>query len=353
MTHVIVVSHNNAAEGAPRLCLKLATALHRAGGFARVFLCALADGPTPDERIPAFGLSRVAQQAAAILRRGGAVTVILSTVICARLAPSFRARADPEGRHADRLRVVGLIHEVRNETFAWVRPADLAGLDRAVFVARYTADSYDPSFAPGLRREVILNWLTPDDMRRIDAIPEERADSRVILAVGVVAKHKGQLHLARAVAALRRRRPGYRLVLAGHVYDPAYARLVAEQDPGGVELAGALAQADVLRHMRSCAVFVHGSPMESCCLSILEAMYAGCAVVAARVGGVPEQITDGRDGLLYQHDDHEACAAALERLLERDDERRRIGASARETVVARFSEPDKVAMYAPVLRQDR
>eukprot|EP00873_Tetraselmis_striata_P033935 jgi/Tetstr1/454199/TSEL_041118.t1 len=346
--YVFIVSHNNAREGAPRLCAKLAAALHRLGGFARVYLCALHAGACPEPSFAVVDLGKLAAQVRALLRHGYSVRVLLSTVICTRAAGALRASVGEVAAGQD-FAIAGLVHEVRNDTFAWVAPAHLAGLDKLAFVARYTADSYGPEFAAGTPRTVIHNWLSAGEMARMDAVPEDRTRP-VVLAVGVVARHKGQLHVAHAVRRLRASFPEYKLLLVGHVYDPAYAARVKDIDPEGVEIAGPVEHAEVVRLMRSCRVFVHGSPMESCCLSVMEAMYCKCPVVAARVGGIPEEVTDGVDGLLYEFDDHETCAALLERLASSVPLREELGGAARRTVRERFLEGDKLAAYRNLLR---
>jgi glycosyltransferase involved in cell wall biosynthesis len=72
-------------------------------------------------------------------------------------------------------------------------------------------------------------------------------------------------------------------------------------------------------------------------VAVIEAMAAGLPVVATAVGGVPDVVTDGRDGLLVAPGDEEAMAQAMLRLLRRADERRALGTAAREVVRARFA----------------
>lgn len=346
MTHVFLLSHNNAREGAPRLCSKLAVGLHRSGWFDKVFLCALHPGAAPEPDIPVVKIDQLVRQVRALLQQGHRVRLILSTVICTRLARALRTAVGVDAS-GDNFRVIGLIHEVRNETFAWVTPADMSSLDRVAFVARYTAGTYGPEFAPGLERAVIHNWLAAAERETIDGIPGT-ARRRLVLQVAVVAKHKGQLHVARAFAKLRETFPEYRLAFVGHVYDSAYAEQIRAIDPA-IEITGAVGHGEVMEMMRSCDIYVHGSPMESCCLSIMEAMYCGCPVVAARVGGVPEEISDGVDGLLYEYGDHEACGDLLLRLASDVPLRESLGEAARGSVSERFAEGDKLAAYRELL----
>jgi glycosyltransferase involved in cell wall biosynthesis len=62
---------------------------------------------------------------------------------------------------------------------------------------------------------------------------------------------------------------------------------------------------------------------------LLEAMSWGCAIVATRVGGVPEILTDGEDSLLVQPGDPDELERALVRLAGDARLRARLGAAAR------------------------
>jgi starch synthase len=61
-------------------------------------------------------------------------------------------------------------------------------------------------------------------------------------------------------------------------------------------------------------------------------MAHGRAVVATRVGGMPSMIEEGRTGILVEPGDPAALRAAIERLLDDPDSRRRLGAAGREKV---------------------
>jgi glycosyltransferase involved in cell wall biosynthesis len=90
----------------------------------------------------------------------------------------------------------------------------------------------------------------------------------------------------------------------------------------GKELASAFASADA---------FVFPSRTETLGLVLLEAMAAGCPVVAAHSGGIPDIVTDGVNGYLFdpQAGDEGAIAAAI-RLLEEKQEREIIRQNARQ-----------------------
>src|SRR5215208_154823 len=87
---------------------------------------------------------------------------------------------------------------------------------------------------------------------------------------------------------------------------------------------------------RHAAVVVQKSLAEGFGLTVTEAMWKGRPVIASRVGGIPDQITDGVDGLLIDASDLEAFADALQRVLSDVSLARRLGASARSRVLTDF-----------------
>jgi len=74
-------------------------------------------------------------------------------------------------------------------------------------------------------------------------------------------------------------------------------------------------QADLARLYAQADVFVMPSLMEAFGVVFLEAMAAGLPVIGTRVGGIPELIEDGRNGLLVEPADPVGLAEALQRLL--------------------------------------
>ncbi|HEY9601529.1 MAG TPA: glycosyltransferase family 1 protein [Allocoleopsis sp.] len=80
----------------------------------------------------------------------------------------------------------------------------------------------------------------------------------------------------------------------------------------------------------ACAdAFVFPSRTETLGLVLLEAMAAGCPVVAARSGGIPDIVTDGVNGYLFDPADDDGAIAATVRLLEKQDERETLRHNAR------------------------
>lgn len=91
--------------------------------------------------------------------------------------------------------------------------------------------------------------------------------------------------------------------------------------------------------------FLLPSAQESFGLAALEAMSCGVPVIASRVGGLPEVITDGVSGFLHPPDDLSGMADSAVRLLSDDAARDRMAKAARRTVRERFCVSLVVPMY--------
>jgi glycosyltransferase involved in cell wall biosynthesis len=84
-------------------------------------------------------------------------------------------------------------------------------------------------------------------------------------------------------------------------------------------------------------LFVLPSAAENCPLALLQAMACGLPVVASRVGGVPEIVRDGVDGLLVPPGQVAALASALRTLVADSARRRAMGGHARQRVIRHYT----------------
>jgi glycosyltransferase involved in cell wall biosynthesis len=87
-------------------------------------------------------------------------------------------------------------------------------------------------------------------------------------------------------------------------------------------------------YYKSADVFCLPSTMttESFGIVNLEAMASGLPIVASRIGGIPDVLKDGENGLLVPPRDHEALANAIVYLLENEDMRSKMSENGREFV---------------------
>lgn len=194
-------------------------------------------------------------------------------------------------------------------------------------VARFAVDHV------GLRGDVVDVVPNGIDPARYAGRRPDRAGHPTAVWVGLLGGVKRVDLLLDTVAAV----PGLRLDLVGDgPLRPAAEERAARPDLAGrVDLAGWVD--DPAGHLARADVYVLTSAAENCPLSLLEAMASGLPVVATAVGGVPEVVRDGRDGLLCTAGDRGGLARALATLAGDASLRARMGASARQRVLERFT----------------
>jgi hypothetical protein len=88
--------------------------------------------------------------------------------------------------------------------------------------------------------------------------------------------------------------------------------------------------------IREAAVLVYVTSSEGLGSGALLAMSAAVPVIASNIGGLPEVIRHGENGLLVENDEA-AIAGAIRQLLDHPEQARQMGAAARRTVLERFS----------------
>lgn len=162
-------------------------------------------------------------------------------------------------------------------------------------------------------------------------------DKAVISVVARLHPEKGQEHLFRAMPAIvaRSPRPPCLLVAGTGSFRSAYQ---AEVERLGVADAVRFLgfREDATRILAASDVVVLPSVAEGFGLVAAEAMALGCAVVATRVGGIPEVVEDGVSGILVPPASPDHLADAVLALLKDPDRRRDLGIAGRSRVEKYF-----------------
>jgi glycosyltransferase involved in cell wall biosynthesis len=160
--------------------------------------------------------------------------------------------------------------------------------------------------------------------------------------VGVVARlepEKGHRHLVEAWPAVVARAPHTWLAIVGEGSECEALRAQAAALPvlarDRIVFTGR--RDDISAVTGDLDIAVLPSLREAQGISILEAMARRRPVVASAVGGIPEVVTDGLDGMLVPPGDSAALADAVVRLATSPDLRRRLGEAGYATVAERFS----------------
>ena len=163
-----------------------------------------------------------------------------------------------------------------------------------------------------------------------------------VIFVGRITRQKGVPVLLRAAASLD---PSAQLVLCAGAADTPelgaeVAGLVSELQAsrsGVLWIPEMLPKPDVIQLLTHALVFACPSVYEPLGIVNLEAMACATAVVASRVGGIPEVVDDGVTGLLVPPEDPAALADAMNQLLRDPGRADAMGRAGRERAVAEFS----------------
>ncbi len=174
----------------------------------------------------------------------------------------------------------------------------------------------------GVDTDMFQPHLATSQMR--SRLSDGNPDDTLLLYVGRVSAEKQIDEIKPILEAI----PNTRLAIVG---DGPYREALETHFAGtktnfvgylqGVELASAFASADA---------FIFPSRTETLGLVLLEAMAAGCPVVAARSGGIPDIVTDGVNGYLFAPDDPQGAIIATKKLLANPNVKEKLRINARD-----------------------
>jgi glycosyltransferase involved in cell wall biosynthesis len=243
--------------------------------------------------------------------------------------------------------------------------ADPADLRRKLHAARFTVTCTEFNrhtlldIAPQARVHRMYHGVDhalfhPKPRPQTHAVP-------LILSVGRLREKKGLDILIEACSLLAKQGQDFVCEIVG--YGEERARLqeqIKRLDlEDRVHLVGKLAREDVINRYERAAVYVQPSRIavdgdrDGIPNVLLEAMAMGLPVVASNVSGIPELVSDGRNGLLVEPDQPDALARAITRLLTNQTRCREFGCLARDTVTKSFDNDRNLKLLCDLLNGER
>ncbi len=187
----------------------------------------------------------------------------------------------------------------------------------------------------------VLNWGVPDNkikiiynmVSTIDRIP--KIDNPIntkykIITVGRLLKNKGIDELLEIIGELKD--TGLTIIGEGPQKKILENRTQELRVEKLVLFTGAQPQQQVMSYMAACDIFILNSRHEGFPHVILEAMQCGIPVIASNVGGIPEIIKDGINGLIINPGDKEGIKEKITLLLKDSQLRQQLVSNAKETL---------------------
>jgi trehalose synthase len=157
-------------------------------------------------------------------------------------------------------------------------------------------------------------WKDPEGVIDVFKIVKEQVDCRLVLCYNAASDDPEGLQMYKRV-----QRKGNRLLQTGEIL------LVVGNNE---KLVNAI--------QKFSRVVLQKSTREGFCLAVTEAMWKGTPVVASRIGGIPSQIEDGRNGFLLDPMDLNGFADRIIHLLRHPKDGAELGQRARQTVREKF-----------------
>lgn len=202
-------------------------------------------------------------------------------------------------------------------------------------------------FGGDLAVKVIHNGLDVAAFRNLSGTPVA-LDGRIILNVAKFEEKKGQDILVKAFARIAADYPDVNLVLVGATarkLDTLRALCVDLKIDQRVLFFPDTPHHQVVEFFRRATIFALPSRQEPFGIVLLEAGAFGLPVVASRVGGIPEILTDGLTGRLVAPDDEVELAQCLASLLDSPESSRELGARLRQHVESNFTWSQALTKY--------
>jgi len=196
--------------------------------------------------------------------------------------------------------------------------------------------SYVKSISPKANVEILPNYVEVPELRN-NADGGKDGDV-ALLFLGLVGIRKGIYDLLPAFKNALTQVPALRLIIGGNgEVERARALAVELGIENHVVFVGWVSGAVKVDLLRRAQIYVLPSYNEGLPVSLLEAMSWQVPVISTRVGGIPELVREGVDGLLIDAGDRAALSSAIIELAQNAELREKMGIAARDQVERNFS----------------
>ena len=185
----------------------------------------------------------------------------------------------------------------------------------------------------------------------IPKLKDKHYGQHKILFLGRICREKGIQELLDVFLELTQEYSDLHLYLGG-VWEDAGLKKIAEEHDKQITYLGWVTGEEKRKCLKMCDVFVLPSYFEGQPVSVLEAMAAGCGVIASGVGGIPSMIADGKTGILTEPRNEESLRQGLLQVLRDAEFCRKLGQNARQKVEREFSIEKNIENLIDIYRKE-
>jgi glycosyltransferase involved in cell wall biosynthesis len=211
-------------------------------------------------------------------------------------------------------------------------------VDRVITVSECSAQKLERLIhIPRSLIKVIYNGVDTNLFQNHNGIAKE--PKSIIFVGNTEDRKKGIIHLLQAIKIIKDDCPVKLTIVDGGAPQTAYApSLVREYGlHNQVNIVRRLSVEELVKHYAAAEIAAVPSLFEGFGFPAAEAMACELPVITTKAGALPELVSDGDNGILIEPGDVPALAAAIKRLLEDKELRRKMGFAGRETAKHKFN----------------
>ncbi len=178
-----------------------------------------------------------------------------------------------------------------------------------------------------------MDVLKPNGLKRVD----------FVLFAGRLEVNKGMEVLAQTIPEVLKQNPDIKFTFAGRdagrkisneTWESYFSKMLPKRN---IKFLGELSLEDLIKCYQSCRIAVFPSIYEPLATVALEALSCGCPIITTNVGGFPEMVKDGVNGLLVNPSDPRGLADSIVRLWEDENLRTQFSLEGINAIADKFS----------------
>ncbi|MBC6315248.1 glycosyltransferase family 4 protein [Listeria grandensis] len=187
--------------------------------------------------------------------------------------------------------------------------------------------------AYGISMEIVQNAVP------IPAPSEKPVERTQISSFGQLGERKGTYDILQVAERLQDEHPEIFIYLYGDGDTKQAQAIITQKQLNNVRIGGWITAEEKEQTMQKTLIHLLPSYQEGLPMAILETMARGIPNISTYVGGIPDVMEQGKDGLLIEPGDQDALYDAISFLIEQEEERSKMGAAASHKIKSAFSMP--------------
>lgn len=194
----------------------------------------------------------------------------------------------------------------------------------------------------------LLGFSEEDATKIKEQVFHANTNSLIVTTIAELHERKGLKYLLKAVPKVIAEYPNLKFVIIGEGNERKSLEKIVEKLKIERNVALIGRKNNIPKLLKSSEIFLLPSRREAFGLVLTEAMITGLPVLASAVGGIPEIIQNGKNGILFESENPDAIAQTLLELIPSSEKRSVLGANGKALVLEKFDAKIMAEQYEKV-----